>query len=120
MLTCYLIQTLDGRKTYIGATNDFSRRIKQHNGVISGGAKATAGYQWKPQIHVAGFVDRHQLLRFEWMWKHCLKTAEKGMNRRIQMLEFLLQKDEWSHLQIKTTEDLATLIQCNQELLSLE
>lgn len=120
MLVCYLIQTLDERRTYIGATNDFSRRIKQHNRILSGGAKSTAGYEWKPLIHIVGFQSRNQLLRFEWLWKHCMKTPERGIYRRIQMLEFLLEKDEWVDLRVLTSPELASLISCQQEICPLE
>ena len=116
-LICYCIQSTDESRTYIGATNNFTRRIKQHNRQISGGAKATQGHQWKPIIHVAGFVDRHQLLRFEWFWKHCIKTTtERGIYRRITMLEHLFMKPEWHHLEIYTNEEIAPFISCSQKI----
>ncbi len=115
-LICYCIQTVDGHKTYIGATNNFEKRLKQHNRLLSGGAKSTAGHIWKPIIHVHGFLNRNQLLRFEWQWKHCYKSSEKGISRRISMLEFLLQKKEWENLIVYTNEDLGSLISCIQPI----
>ena len=41
MWSVYLLQELGGNKTYIGATLDVERRLNQHNGLQSGGAKAT-------------------------------------------------------------------------------
>jgi hypothetical protein len=37
------IQSELGTRTYIGATNNFERRLKQHNRILSGGAKSTSG-----------------------------------------------------------------------------
>jgi len=119
-LICYCIQSIDGSRTYIGATNNFEKRIKQHNRIISGGAKSTAGHTWKPLIHITGFVNRNQLLRFEWFWKHCYKSVERGVHRRISMLEFLLQKPEWENLRVLTNEDLAAQIACMQFIDKLE
>jgi len=119
MLVCYCIKATDCSRSYIGATNDFTRRLKQHNREISGGAKATIGHRWEPQIHVVGFVDRKQLLRFEWFWKHCFKSLERGIYRRIDMLEYLLNKEEWSHLEIHATEELGALISCKQKISEL-
>ena len=56
-------------KTYIGKTNDLDRRLKQHNGILSGGAKATRGKNWIRVCHVKGFVDERAALQFEWAWK---------------------------------------------------
>lgn len=100
----------------MGATNDFSRRIRQHNGEISGGAKSTAGFKWQPIIHIQGFKDRHQLLRFEWLWKHCFKSKSKGVYRRIEMLEYLLEQAEWSDLRVETTEEIGCLLSCQQSI----
>ena len=108
MLTCYCIES-EGR-TYVGATNDFKRRLRQHNGEIHGGAKSTHGRQWSPAIHVQGFEDRHALLRFEWMWKHAIKTGDYGMYRRIYCLEELLKRDEWRDLQVSSRIEWAPYI----------
>jgi predicted GIY-YIG superfamily endonuclease len=39
---CYIIAHSNGRSTYNGYTNNLHRRLRQHNGEIKGGARATA------------------------------------------------------------------------------
>lgn len=39
--TLYLLENTSNNKTYVGVTTDINRRIKQHNGELSGGAKYT-------------------------------------------------------------------------------
>jgi predicted GIY-YIG superfamily endonuclease len=41
---CYILKS--NNKTYIGYTINPSRRIKQHNGELVGGAKSTKGNEW--------------------------------------------------------------------------
>jgi len=58
--------------TYIGTTNDLQRRLRQHNGEISGGAKSTRGRgPWKIGFVISGFMDRKHALQFEWAAKRC-------------------------------------------------
>lgn len=38
---CYIIAHSNGKSTYNGYTNNLVRRLRQHNGEIKGGAKAT-------------------------------------------------------------------------------
>jgi predicted GIY-YIG superfamily endonuclease len=59
------------RSTYNGKTNDPKRRIRQHNGEIVGGAKATHNKRpWKFICLISGFVDERDALRCEWRIKH--------------------------------------------------
>ena len=52
----YVIEGSDGRY-YTGATVDLQRRLKEHNGELPGGAKATRGFRpWK-YIRVYGPYD---------------------------------------------------------------
>jgi predicted GIY-YIG superfamily endonuclease len=118
-LICYLIQNNEKTRTYIGATNNFDRRIRQHNQIISGGAKATKGYQWSPLIHVFGFISRTELLQFEWIWKHYKHVVSKGLYRRIEILEKLLQIDKWKHLSIKADEETAAYLCINNMISEL-
>ena len=41
---------------YCGITTNIERRLKQHNGELTGGAKYTRSYRpWKPVLYVSGF-----------------------------------------------------------------
>jgi predicted GIY-YIG superfamily endonuclease len=51
---CYLLYT-DAGQTYVGATVDVARRLRQHKRKISGGARATGmrvdqGLDWKGHV----------------------------------------------------------------------
>lgn len=59
--------------TYVGASVDVVRRLRQHNGQLKGGAMFTSRPSLRPWTWlcvVQGFVDWQQALRFEWAWKH--------------------------------------------------
>ncbi len=67
---CYTI-THEYTATYVGITNHFENRIKQHNGMIKGGAKATRRYDdWKLAFYVTGFETKNEVLSFEWHMHH--------------------------------------------------
>lgn len=45
---CYLLWSEKLGKTYVGCTNNFSRRLRQHNGELSGGGIFTSrGRPWE-------------------------------------------------------------------------
>uniref|UniRef100_A0A7C8YS97 GIY-YIG domain-containing protein n=1 Tax=Opuntia streptacantha TaxID=393608 RepID=A0A7C8YS97_OPUST len=57
-------------KTYIGSTNDFCRRLQQHNGELKGGAKSSrAGRPWVCACIVHGFANQSEACKFESKWK---------------------------------------------------
>lgn len=123
ILTCYCIQNVEETRTYVGATNSFSRRIRQHNGEISGGAKSTSGWSWKPIILVRGFPTRHDLLRFEWLWKHSKQfITHKSPMKRIEILNYLLSTDEYKELGlwIETTPEIAGWLCCEHDIVELK
>jgi len=95
MWSVYLLQEVGGSRTYIGATLDVTRRLQQHNGIQSGGAKATHGKQWSRICHITGFPDEKAALQFEWSWKHTSrKQVGTVMERRIKALLVLLGCDQ--------------------------
>jgi len=93
----YLLVSTDG-STYIGATVDLNRRLRQHNKEIKGGAHATGikvskGESWTRAAHVAGFPDWQATLQFEWRWKHLSRKLPVKMlplERRMIALKELL------------------------------
>ena len=89
---CYMLSSTDGRKTYVGATIDPNRRLRQHNGEISGGARTTAGKTWTRRFLVGGFDDERAALRFEWRWKYLTRQApgDSFIERRSHALSLLL------------------------------
>ena len=88
----YLLE--NGKKTYVGATIDPDRRLRQHNREISGGARATAGGVWKRVLFVSGIPDWRSALQLEWAWKHATrKSHRRGVLGRIEALFEVLDKE---------------------------
>jgi len=74
----YTYMLVCDNKTYVGMTNNLDRRLRQHNGEISGGAKYTHGGQWRRHVFVTGFQDKIAALRFEWRWKYFTKKRSRA------------------------------------------
>mmetsp|Transcript_26981 Transcript_26981/g.40841 ORF Transcript_26981/g.40841 Transcript_26981/m.40841 type:complete len:143 (-) Transcript_26981:479-907(-) len=88
---------MSSRRTYVGVTNNLDRRLRQHNGQIVGGAKATGvGRPWKCLLTVEGFPTKQSSLQFEWMWKHVGPKKSHGLSARLDKLQGVLQKDRWT------------------------
>lgn len=97
---CYMLEAVDGgrAKTYVGATVNPDRRLRQHNGELSGGARATSGRRWARRFLVGGFPDERAALRFEWRWKYLTRTGAPGdtwLERRTHALSLLLSDFPW-------------------------
>jgi predicted GIY-YIG superfamily endonuclease len=96
----YLLVSSDG-STYVGATVDLERRLRQHNKEIKGGAFATGskvnkGEIWTRAAHVSGFPDWQAALQFEWRWKQLsrkLPTQMLPLERRLKALKQLISLD---------------------------
>jgi len=72
----YCIFSTTSRKTYVGASVNVNRRLRQHNGELVGGAKATHwGRPWIRLCHVQGFPNERTALQFEWKWKRLSTTG---------------------------------------------
>jgi structure-specific endonuclease subunit SLX1 len=93
----YLLEATN-KSTYIGATVDLDRRLKQHNKELSGGAIATSnkvlkGEIWRRHCYVSGFPTWQAALQFEWRWKQISRKLPSNMlplDRRMKALEELL------------------------------
>lgn len=93
----YLLVSTNGN-TYVGATVDLTRRLRQHNKEIKGGAHATGikvaqGETWVRAAHVSGFPDWPAALQFEWRWKQISRKYGVNINpleKRMKALKDLL------------------------------
>jgi predicted GIY-YIG superfamily endonuclease len=96
----YLLLSSDN-STYVGATVDLDRRLRQHNKEIKGGAHATGakvlkGETWIRAAHVEGFPDWQSALQFEWRWKQLTRKitiSVQPLHRRMIALKQLLALD---------------------------
>jgi len=97
----YILLCDDG-STYVGATVNLERRIRQHNKELVGGAVATSnkvvkGLMWNMVCYVSGFPDWIATLQFEWRLKQLTrKINDKSLTpieRRYKALETLLSME---------------------------
>lgn len=97
----YLLVSTHGN-TYVGATVNLERRLRQHNRELVGGAMATSrlvkqGECWSRACYVEGFPDWRTALQFEWRWKQLSRQLPRKMqplDRRMQALDKLLALDK--------------------------
>lgn len=81
------------RKTYVGYTIDVNRRLRQHNGEITGGAKRTKkGRPWDMVCYIEGFPDHRTALQCEWVVNK--NRSHSLINRIDQLINSL--KIKWS------------------------
>lgn len=101
---CYILRSTNlnnTNKTYVGCTINVNRRLRQHNGIIKGGARSTCiGRPYICYCIISGFENKYQAYQCEWLLKH--PTGKKkgnnkyyGINGRIQGLNLLLSLDKW-------------------------
>jgi predicted GIY-YIG superfamily endonuclease len=88
----YVYLLLSGKKTYVGATVDVNRRLRQHNREIKGGAKYTSKDIWTRVCYVSGFPTWKDALQFEWKWKQLSRKvpSKQSLQRRLEALNVLI------------------------------
>ena len=97
----YLLESTN-HATYVGATVNLNHRLRQHNGEIKGGARATTmkvnkGETWRRACYVEGFPTWSEALRFEWAWKFYSRKLSKSLfplDRRKQALNKLISLEK--------------------------
>lgn len=99
----YLLESSIKGATYVGATVDLNRRLRQHNKEIKGGANYTGkkvekGETWRRVCYVSGFPEWRTALQFEWRWKQITRKIKKKYNtpleKRMEALKILLSLDK--------------------------
>ena len=89
--------------TYIGATINLERRLRQHNKELKGGAKLTGiqvnkGHVWSRICYISGFPTWNAALQFEWRWKNLSRkkiyAKYSSLHKRIHALYELVMLDK--------------------------
>lgn len=78
----YIYLLTNGNRTYVGATTDITRRVRQHNGEIVGGARSTRGDKWNLECYLSGFSSRSEAYR----WEKIIKSRARGRVDRISAM----------------------------------
>lgn len=98
---CYVLKSVNCNKTYNGSTNDLKRRLRQHNGELAGGAKATQiGRPYEIICTISGFSNHQKALSCEWWIRHPTGSRMRPSqytkpNGRIKGIDFLFQSQIW-------------------------
>lgn len=67
----YILQSsTDPKKSYVGVTQDLTRRLRQHNGKIVGGARYTRRFRPWTFHSIFQVRSRSDALSLEWRIKH--------------------------------------------------
>ncbi|MGH2612012.1 MAG: GIY-YIG nuclease family protein, partial [Rhabdochlamydiaceae bacterium] len=74
----YIVRCSDGTY-YTGKTNNVDIRMKQHNGLLSGGAKYTAGRRPVTLIYLEKFTNQTTALQREWEMKQLTKEQKEKL-----------------------------------------
>ena len=92
----YLVYILKSDNlSYVGMTNNFFKRWRQHNQEIKGGAKYTKKRNfWYPICIIDGFETMKEACQCEWSLKHNKKF--RGSLKRVQYVSIMIQKDKWT------------------------
>jgi predicted GIY-YIG superfamily endonuclease len=82
----YLLASSKSNATYVGATTDLDRRLRQHNKELAGGATATGirvsrGETWRRICQIAGFPTWNAALQFEWRFKQLTRRIPADVAR---------------------------------------
>lgn len=108
----YLLMS-SNNSTYVGATVDPDRRLRQHNKEIKGGAHATGakvakGETWERICFIKNFPDWTATLQFEWRFKQISRKINtrtlSPLEKRMKALKMLLELERPTTKAIAYTE----------------
>ena len=125
---CYIIRSTNpnfSNSTYNGSTNNLIRRLRQHNGEIVGGAKATKGKgPWEYYVIWEGFNSKIEALSCEWRIKHPTNSRKRpsqynGVKGRIKSLNLLIGLDNWTSKSLGMCSNNEYNIFIKEDLMSL-
>ena len=97
----YVLNNKQHGCTYVGATVNPRRRLRQHNGELKGGAKYTRRGRghWCYVCLVSGFRNQREALQFEWALHHCRGGIRRKKGRalyaRVAALLCVMHRTKW-------------------------
>lgn len=109
-ICCYLLVSSCSSRTYIGATVCIVRRVRQHNGNLAGGARATTNFRpWLLKATCVGFNSWREALQFEWRWKRTSQSRKrrgiiKGVQKRLDRAAKLCSSTRFNHISLEMHE----------------
>lgn len=110
MFFCYLLKSLNEKHindTYIGFTDDPIKRLRQHNGIIKGGAKRTSKKRpWCLVLVISNFPNKILALKFEWAWINPFlsKFTSGKLNNNTDLLPSNVSKSKQKKKYYETVE----------------
>ncbi|CAN8267757.1 unnamed protein product [Cochlearia groenlandica] len=108
-----ILSTNEPIKTYVGITTDFPRRLKQHNGEIKGGAKASsAGRPWLCACIITGFTSLSHASSFESTWKFMSRKLPRRKNDKQVMNHNQNQSDALLQHRMRALDKVVDSIDC--------
>jgi predicted GIY-YIG superfamily endonuclease len=94
----YLLAS-DVGETYFGYSVDVCRRLRQHNGELSGGARHTTNSKapgtWRVVAQARGFVSKTEALRFE---ARCNTQERDGVASACDVMGRVFAQKTWAHI----------------------
>lgn len=103
-IVCYCIEQEESRRTYVGYTVNFQRRLRQHNRELVGGAKYTHSGTWHARWIVTGFKAKNRAMSFEWNWKNktrrCKLRKLSPIEKRRYAAVQLLRQERFADLRL--------------------
>jgi len=94
----YLLKSKVSNRFYVGYTVNIQKRIRQHNGEISGGARKTIRNRpWEVVMYISGFQYEKTAMQYEYMIQHPPKRLRKkggGIVKYMTIMKRLLQQEK--------------------------
>ena len=96
----YILVEPERRYSYVGMTNNFPNRLRQHNHEISGGARYTRRSQrWFPICIIDGFKNKQEAMQCEWAVKYQNRKRRRGKKKQCEQIGdvfTLIERDYWT------------------------
>lgn len=121
----YILGTDINNKTYNGYTTCISRRLRQHNGELKGGAKYTSRHPgaWFVIISITSpDFTKHSALSFEWHVRYPTNKKPRpaeycGIGGRIKSLPLVFSNPKFTHMMFDVYVHHETYVEYVQEIL---